>query len=78
MKAGGRVKANSFQIFPDKKSNWQFRVGNQYIIDGIIRTITGTGNSQQRIYYSKTDFDTFTRIRSRGNHLKLNVGLVSI
>ena len=77
-KSGGRVKKNSLKIFPDKKLNWQFRMGNQYIIDGNIRTITGTGYSQQRIYYSKTDFDTFTQIRNRGDHLKLNVGLVPI
>ena len=77
-KSRGRVKKNSLKIFPDKKLNWQFRMGNQYIIDGNIRTITGTGYSQQRIYYSKTDFDTFTQIRNRGDHLKLNEGLVSI
>jgi len=79
VKAGGPIMKNPHTYSPDKKSGMKFRIGNQYKFNKKIRTITGTGNIQQRIYYEKTHlFDTFIQIRKHGEHLLCNSGIVPV
>ena len=84
-KAGGRVTAIPNDAKLDKKSDWQFRQGNQIVIDGVIKTVHFQATTQRRVYFfdgetsQKTkDHNTFAQIRKRGRHLTCNSGLVSV
>ena len=81
-KAGGTIMNNPHTYVPDKRSGMKFRVGNQYKFKKKIRTIIGTGNIQQRVFYEKIEktrlFDTFTQIRKHGEHLLCNSGIVPV
>ena len=63
---------------PKRTDGVIFRAGNQMLVNGRIETISGVGESQQRVYFEGDYYYTFAQLRKTGKHFRCNTGLVAL
>ena len=82
-KPGGKILKKSVkEIGSLAGNNIPLRIGNQFVINGRVETMTSTASTQNRVYckfsQSSKDYVTFGQLRNQSRHLLCNTGLVSL